>query len=83
MSYKCWICNATDPTWFSDHKCFCICDNCMAVLNSHFNEAIKELQEEHGTPMNELLEAFEQYAIFKGDEYNEQLRKERKKKWQK
>ena len=80
---KCWICGATDKREFSTHQCTFICDGCIAVLNYHYAEALKEIQSDHGTPENEFLEALAEYVIFKQDEYNENLRKERMNQWQK
>lgn len=80
---RCWICGTTEQSDFSTYRNNFICDGCMSVINYHFNEAVKELQDDHGTPMSELLEAFAEYASYKQDEYNEQLRKERMNQWQK
>ena len=80
---RCWICNTINPDDFTLHHNRFICDGCLSVLNYHFNETVKEIQEDHGTSMAEILEALEEYVSYKGDEYNEMLRKERMKQWQK
>lgn len=81
--YHCWICKADKKDDFSIHHNSFICDNCLSVLNYHYNEALKEMQATTDVAENEFIEALVEYADYKGDEYNEQLRKERKKQWQK
>lgn len=73
----CWICKTTNERDFSLYRNRFICDDCLSVLNYHYNEALKEIQKDHGTAENEFLEALEEYVSYKSDEYNETLRKER------
>ena len=76
---RCWICGTTEQNDFTTYGNHFICDSCMAIIDYHYKEAFAEIQDDHGTPENEFLEALAEYVSFKQDQYNEQLRKERRK----
>lgn len=78
MSFLCMVCGKTDPDEFSLYNKSLICDECYSVFNYHFKEMLKEFQAD-GAQEHSVLEGLEQYASYKGDEYNENLRKERMK----
>lgn len=80
---RCWFCGATDEHDFSLYHNNFICDDCLSVLNYHVNNAMNEIQEDHGTAESDFWEGIENYVTYRQDKYNEDLRKERMKQWQK
>lgn len=75
---RCWLCNTTEKREFEIHDFRFICDDCIATLDFFYKEALKDFRNRHDTAENEFLEALAEYVSYKQDEYNEQLRKERK-----
>ena len=73
----CWVCGTTEEHDFSLYHNKFLCDACLSLFNYYYNEALKETQRLNNTPENEFIEALEQYVNYKGNEYNENLRKER------
>ena len=80
----CTFCSTEDPEDFVFSECDTICDDCMTILNGHFDKAFEELGEVHRNRYGDspitlcnatFLEGLEEYVEYRVNKHNDMYRK--------